>query len=128
MKNLLLSLFILLITPIEVFAGKPPATTTSSTQSSIELAKHLSSIGAIKYSVYWCRHCHEQNQLFGKQAVKELNNVECSPNGDNNQTELCREKGITNVPAWEINGNIESGIKTLKQLSDLSDYKGSRDF
>ena len=128
MKRFLLPLLAALILPLAAFAEKPPVITTTSTPSSIALAKHLSSTGAVKYSAYWCPHCHEQNQLFGKKAAAELKNIECADDGENSQTELCREKGITGFPSWEINGSIESGIKTLKELADLSEYSGEKDF
>ncbi len=127
-KNFLIPLITILTVPLSLFAQKPPTVTSSSTPSSIELARHLRSTGVVKYSVYWCQHCHEQNQLFGKKAAAKLNNVECAPDGENSQTKLCKEKGIKSVPSWEINGSIDSGIKTLEELADLSNFKGNRDF
>ena len=44
------------------------------------------------YSAYWCPHCHEQKELFGKQASDQLKVVECAPDGENNQADLCRSK------------------------------------
>ena len=128
MKRLLLPLLAALILPLAAFAEKPPVVTTTSTSSSIALAKHLSSTGAVKYSAYWCPHCHDQNQLFGMKAAAQLNSVECSPDGENSRTELCQEKGISGFPSWEINGNIDSGVKTLEELADLSGYSGERNF
>ena len=128
MKRLLLPLLAALILPLAAFADKPPIITTTSTPSSISLAKHLRETGAVKYSAYWCPHCHDQNQLFGKKAAAQLINVECASDGENSQPELCQEKGITGFPSWEINGFIDSGVKTLEELADLSGYKGDRNF
>jgi len=36
-------------------------------------------IGAKEYIAWWC-HC-EQKQLFGKQAYREINAIECDPSG-----------------------------------------------
>ena len=128
MKRLLLPLLAALILPLAAFAENPPVVTTTSTESSIALAKHLRSTGAVKYSAYWCPHCHDQNQLFGKKAAAQLRNVECAPDGKNSRAELCKKKGIAGFPSWEINGTIDSGVKTLKELADLSGYSGDRKF
>ena len=106
---------------------KPPAVTTQSSPSSISLAKHLKSIGAVKYSAYWSPHSLEQNELFGKKASGILINVECSKVGVNANYKLCTEKGITTYPSWEINGAIESGVKTLDELSKLSNFLGKKE-
>ncbi len=108
--------------------GVPPAVITRSTQAQISLAKHLTAIGAVQYSAYWCPHCHDQKELFGKEAADELVIVECAIDGKDNQRSLCQSKGITGFPSWEINGIIESGVKPLNELADLSRYNGSRDF
>ena len=127
MKRLLLPLLAALILPLAAFAEKPPVVTTTSTAYSIGLAKHLRSTGAVKYSAYWCTHCHDQNQLFGKKAAAQLKNIECAPDGANSQTEICQEKGISGFPSLEINGTITSGVKTLDELADWSGYTGDRD-
>ena len=105
-----------------------PVVTTESTSASIALAEHLTSSGAVMYSAYWCPHCHEQKELFGKQASDQLNVVECAPDGENNQADLCRSKGSEGFPSWEINGSIDSGVKGLDTLAELSGYKGDTDF
>lgn len=109
-------------------AGSAPIVLSKSTPSAIALAEHLTSIGAVKYSAYWCPHCHEQNEMFGKEASSKLLLVECAPDGINSQTKLCQEKEITGFPSWEINGKIEAGIKSLNELANISNYKGPRDF
>lgn len=128
MTRILAFLLIILALPISVEAVKPPEVSTSSTPSSIALANHLRDSGVVKYSAYWCPHCHEQNELFGKKAASRLLNVECAIDGENSRAELCKKKGITGFPSWEINGTIESGIKTLEELANLSDFEGLKDF
>ena len=129
MKHILLFfLLVALALPLTVHAEKPPVVTTLSTPSSIALAKHLKATGVVKYSAYWCPHCHDQNQLFGKKAAANLLNVECAIDGEKSRIELCRKKGITAYPSWEINGTIESGIKTLEELAELSKFQGLKDF
>ena len=109
-------------------SGVAPLVTTESTPASIALAEHLTSSGAVMYSAYWCPHCHEQKELFGKQASDQLKVVECAPDGENNQADLCRSKGLEGFPSWEINGSIDSGVKGLDTLAELSGYKGGIDF
>ncbi len=108
--------------------GVSPPVTTKSTKDHIALAKHMNSLGIIMYSAYWCPHCHEQKEMFGQEAVSELVVIECAKDGVNNQNSLCERKGVTGYPTWEINGNLESGVQSLNQLADTSNYKGSRDF
>ena len=76
------------------------------------------------YSAYWCPHCHDQKELFGKQAIAKVNVVECAPDGHNSQAKLCATKGIQAFPSWEINGKIESGVKPLAKLAEMIGYKG----
>ena len=97
--------------------------TSESTKESIALAKYLKDNGVVKYSAYWCPNCLDQSELFGKEAYKELNVVECARDGKNSQTQLCIEKKIEGFPSWEINGKIIIGVQTLKELSELTGYK-----
>jgi glutaredoxin len=102
--------------------------TEASSPATVALANHLTAGGAVMYSAYWCPHCHEQKELFGKEASQQLQVVECAADGQNNQADLCRSKGLEGFPSWEINGEIDSGVKSLDTLADLSGYKGDREF
>ena len=108
--------------------GMPPAVIAISSPEKIKLAEHLTQEGAVMYNAYWCPHCHDQKELFGKVAAEKLNLVECAKDGFNNKRELCEAKGITGFPSWEINGSIDSGVKSLKELAELTNYKNSKDF
>ncbi|GFE68452.1 vitamin K epoxide reductase family protein [Chroococcus sp. FPU101] len=117
--------------PLPTVAAQPPNgwdITTTSGESEIALAKHLNSIGAKEYGAFWCPHCYEQKQLFGKEAFKSLNYVECDPQGNNPQTQVCRDAGIKGFPTWEIKGQMISGTQTLDKLAELSGYTGPKDF
>ncbi|MDB9520297.1 vitamin K epoxide reductase family protein [Roseofilum reptotaenium CS-1145] len=109
-------------------AGAPPPITTTSGPAELALIDHLNEIGAKKYGAYWCPHCHDQKQMFGKEAVDKLNYVECAADGINPQVEQCQAAGIQAFPSWEINGQIYAGVLSLNELADLSDYQGPRDF
>ena len=128
MKSLLVALFSVLALPTSVNSShsnylKELIVTSESTKESIEFAKYLKDNGVVKYSAYWCPNCLNQSELFGKQAFKELNVVECARDGKNSQTQLCIDKKIKGFPSWEINGKIILGVKTLKELSILTGYK-----
>ena len=101
---------------------------SASSPAKLALAEHLTSKGAVVYTAYWCRHCHDQKELFGKEAVQALNVIECAADGQNNQAELCQSKGVQGFPSWEIDGKLDSGVKPLETLAELSGYKGSTDF
>ena len=105
-----------------------PAISTKSSNEKILFAKFLSENGIVMYSAYWCPHCHDQKQLFGKEAVNQLTVIECAKDGENNQHKLCREKGIEGFPSWEINDEILSGTRDLNELAELTNYKGKTNF
>ncbi len=105
----------------------PPVTTVSG-PSEMALARHLAELDAKEYGAYWCPHCHEQKQLFGKEAFSLIEYVECDPKGQNPRPQLCREAGIKGFPTWEIDGKLYDGTKELEELADLSGYEGPREF
>lgn len=102
--------------------------TTTSGEAEIALARHLTQVGAKEYIAWWCPHCHEQKQLFGKQAYSEINHIECDPDGKDARPDLCQAASLESYPSWEINGKLYPGVKSLEELSELSGYKGPRNF
>ena len=105
-----------------------PAITTSSSSQKVKFAKFLSENNIKMYSAYWCPHCHDQKQLFGETAVKELTVIECAQDGKDNQYQLCQEKQIEGFPSWEINDKIYSGVMDLNDLSIMTGYEGDSNF
>lgn len=102
--------------------------TTTSGGAEIALAKHLTAIGAKEYGTFWCPHCFEQKQLFGKEAFQEIDYIECSPNGKNSDPQACVTAGIKSYPTWEIKGQVFRGTQLPKKLAEVSGYEGSMDF
>jgi hypothetical protein len=102
--------------------------TTTSGKPEIQLAKHLKKIGAKIYIAWWCPHCHEQKQVFGKQAFSIIPAVECAEGGKNAHPELCKVAKITGFPTWIIKGKQYPGTTSLQKLAEISNYKGSRKF
>lgn len=102
--------------------------TTSSSQAEISLANHLKQVGAVFYGSYTCPHCHEQKQLFGKEAAKNLPYIECNPQGANPRPDLCQTAGVQAYPTWIVRGKTVTGTQPLEQLANLSGYRGVRNF
>lgn len=101
----------------------------SSGPAEIELARYLKETGITEYSAFWCPHCHEQKELFGKEAFNFINSTECDPRGKKNpQPDVCKAVGIKGFPTWKINGQLYDGVQSLEKLADLTGYKGRRDF
>ena len=130
MKQFLIPLFVVLAFPNTLNSShlnnqKELIVTSESTKETIMFAKFLKDNGVVKYSAYWCPNCLNQGELFGKQAYKELNVVECARDGKKSQTQLCIDKNIQGFPSWEVNGKIIIGVQTLNELSNLSGYKKS---
>ncbi len=128
MKRLIIPLFAFLTLPNAVLSThlnnqRELIVTSESTNESIELAKYLNDKGVVKYSAYWCPICLNQSELFGKQAYKELNVVECARDGTNSQTQLCIDKKIKGFPTWEIDGKLILGVLSLNELSKLTGFK-----
>lgn len=116
-------------TPAETASGvAPPLIRNESGPAEIALAKHLQSIGAVKYSAYWCPHCQQQREMFGREAFSYIKTVECAADGQNAEPEKCRAAGIEGYPTWEINGQKYAGAIPLSQLAEISGYQGPTNF
>lgn len=79
-----------------------------------KLAKCLAEKGAVLYVKPGCPICQAQKELFGN-ALEFLDIVDCSI-----QNEICYEKQVVRVPAWEINNQMYRGKRSLEQLAELS--------
>ncbi|XVF59858.1 hypothetical protein PTKIN_Ptkin07bG0309500 [Pterospermum kingtungense] len=99
--------------------------TTESSPFAFSLARHLHSIGAKMYGAFWCSHCLEQKQMFGREASKLLDYVECFPDGFKTGTKMvkaCADANIEGFPTWVINGQVLSGELELKELAEVSGF------
>ncbi|KAM7524023.1 hypothetical protein LguiA_013925 [Lonicera macranthoides] len=99
---------------------------TESSPFALSLAKHLHSIGAKMYGAFWCSHCLEQKQMFGREAAKLLDYVECFPDGYRKGIKIakaCSDVGIEGFPMWVINDKVLSGEQELSELAKASGFE-----
>ena len=83
-------------------------------------AQCLSDKGAKMYGAYWCPHCQDQKQLFGK-SFDKVTYIECSLPNQGGQNELCNNQNITSYPTWEFaEGDKQLGALSLETLSSLT--------
>ncbi|KAJ0967915.1 hypothetical protein J5N97_024832 [Dioscorea zingiberensis] len=99
--------------------------TNKSTPWAISLAEHLHSIGAKMYGAFWCSHCQEQKQMFGREAAKILDYIECFPDGVGKGRKMameCTVAGIEGFPTWIINDKHLDGEQELVDLAQASGF------
>jgi uncharacterized membrane protein len=97
----------------------PPKITTESSPRAISLAGDLQSLDAKMFGAYWCSHCFDQKESFGKEAFGKIPYIECSKEGFNSQSSLCKSKGLPGYPTWEINGKLYPGEQELEELEEI---------
>ncbi|MBW4518807.1 MAG: vitamin K epoxide reductase family protein [Scytolyngbya sp. HA4215-MV1] len=119
-----------LVGTLGIYAGVDSTGTVQGGSGSAEvsLATYLRQSGVRMYGAYWCPHCAEQKELFGKQAFSKIEYIECDPNGEKSQAQRCQAAGIKSYPTWEINGKFYQGTQPLADLAKLAGYKGSMKF
>lgn len=99
-----------------------------STEQATELAKYLQSTGAIMYGAFWCPHCSRQKELFGREAWKLIDYVECSPKGYRSKYATCIDQGVDGYPTWKFgNGKIQGGEMELMDIAKVSGYLARKD-
>src|SRR5208337_1862148 len=64
-------------------------------------AKCLASRQAKMYGLYWCPHCAEQKEMFGK-AFQYVPYVECAIKGASGITPECKAAGVKLFPSWQF--------------------------
>jgi len=79
--------------------------------SNAAMAKCLSDKEVILYCANANAACDSQKEVFGSD-FKLLNYVECV------EEDLCG--GLREVPAWQVNGEIYYGTKSVQELRELS--------
>ena len=72
------------------------------------------------YGLYWCPHCAEQKEKFGK-SFQYVTYVECAIKGSSETTAVCKQAGVKLFPSWQFAGNPPAaGVLTIDELADKS--------
>ena len=102
-----------------------PEPSTESTPQTIKLADQLSKVEAKFFGAHWCPACKEQMKLFGKQAGRNLNYVECDlPDKYPEQVSQCRDENIRSIPTWTRPGSPRlEGVQSINILERWSGLK-----
>jgi hypothetical protein len=70
------------------------------------------------YGLYWCPHCAEQKEMFGK-AFQYVPYVECAIKGSRELMPECKAAGVKLFPSWQFGANPpKEGVFPLNELSD----------
>lgn len=82
-------------------------------------AKCLASKQVKMYGLYWCPHCIEQKEKFGK-SFQYVPYVECAIKGQRDVVAECKAAGAKNFPSWQFEegGPLHEGEFSLEELSD----------
>ena len=102
-----------------------PEPATESTTKTIRLADQLNAVDAKFFGAHWCPACKEQMRLFGKQAGRRLNYVECGlPEKYPDQVSQCRDARIQSIPTWTRPGSQRlEGVQSINTLERWSGLK-----
>lgn len=85
----------------------------------------LNEKGITYYKSVKCNNCKRQEKLFGA-AIKNLNSIECHPEGKDPKPELCLAKKISKTPTFilEKEGKEVKRAEGLQPISKLSEFAG----
>ena len=81
-------------------------------------AKCLASKQAKMYGLYWCPHCAEQKEMFGK-AFQYVPYVECAIKDSHDLAPACTAAKVKLFPSWQFGTNPPvEGVFPMQELSD----------
>ncbi|MDP3734769.1 MAG: vitamin K epoxide reductase family protein [Nanoarchaeota archaeon] len=88
------------------------------------VAKCLTEKGMTMYGSFRCGVCAKTRAMFGDSFIY-IKEIECHPQGENPQTELCLAKGIEGTPTWILEPNgieqkRQQGFMSIEQLQQFS--------
>ncbi|MBT4539308.1 vitamin K epoxide reductase family protein [Candidatus Woesearchaeota archaeon] len=90
-----------------------------------ELAQCITDKGVNMYGSFRCGVCAKTRAMFGD-SFEHINEIECHPQGENPQTELCLSKNIEGTPTWilEPNGVEEKRFTGFLSIEELAEFSG----
>lgn len=97
----------------------PPPITTASSERALALSSQLQALDTKMYGAYWCSHCYDQKQTLGKEAFSKITYIECSKDGKNSESGLCRKRDVPGYPTWQINGKLYPGEQAIEELEEI---------
>ena len=81
-------------------------------------AKCLAAKQAKMYGLYWCPHCAEQKEMFGK-AFQYVPYVECAIKGSRELAPACTAAKVKLFPSWQFGATPpKEGVFQMQELSD----------
>ncbi len=85
-----------------------------------EFAKCITDSGAKFYGAFWCPHCADQKNIFGKSS-KLLPYTECSTPDGKLQLKICTDAKIESYPTWDFVGKERQlGVFSFEKLSEFT--------
>ncbi len=123
----LLFIFVILTIATFVFFNLPE----KETQDYTELTQCVTDNGVSMYGSFRCAICTKTRAMLGD-AFENINEIECHPQGENAQTELCLSKGIEATPTWILEPNGPNGEELKRHVGfltveELADFAGCQD-
>ncbi len=97
----------------------PPPITSTSSDRALKIGQDMKELNTRFFGAYWCSHCYDQKQRLGKEAMANVEYIECSKEGLNSQNALCKERGVPGYPTWEIGGKLYPGEMYLDELEEI---------
>jgi uncharacterized membrane protein len=97
-----------------------PEVTADSPAGAADLARRLNQAGARMYGAFWCSHCFDQKEAFGRAAMADFPYVECYPDGWRRGVDVapaCNAAGVRAFPTWRLPGGaMVEGELSLERL------------
>jgi uncharacterized membrane protein len=81
--------------------------------------------GVNMYGSFRCAVCAKTRAMFGD-AFENINEIECHPQGENPQTQLCLDKKISGTPTWilEPEGEEIKRFHGFMNVDELKEFSG----
>jgi hypothetical protein len=81
-------------------------------------AQCLSAKQAKMYGAYWCSHCADQKEIFGR-SFRYIAYVECGVPGSRDEAKSCIDAGVKHFPTWQFgDGERREGTQPLQALGE----------
>jgi hypothetical protein len=114
-KKIIWAIIILLIIASGIFLIIRNATSPGKYD---DFAKCLTDNEVKMYGAYWCSHCIDQKNTFGR-SFKHIIYIECSLPNNAGQNTRCKEESIESYPTWEFKDKSRlTGEVSLERLAE----------